>query len=160
PDPQIDPQSPDQQQQAPDAPADVAPPPAMPPAQTIRPDVAPPPAAPGLTIPQGTVVTVRTNQALSSDHNHAGDVFSATLQQPLIVRGIVVAQAGQAVTGRVVEAKRAGMVSGVSHLGVQLTALTAADGQIVPIDSQLLVQKGNTSHGRDAAAIAGTTAFG
>jgi hypothetical protein len=115
---------------------------------------------PPLTIQQGTVLTVRMNQALSSDHNQVGDVFFATLTQPVIVHGIVVAQSGQTVAGRVVEVKKAGMVSGVSHLGIQLTSLTFADGQNVPIESQLLVQKGPTSKGRDAAAIAGTTALG
>jgi len=115
---------------------------------------------PPLTIQQGAVLTVRINQALSSDHNQVGDVFSATLTQPVIVHGIVVARSGQTVVGRVMEAKKAGMVSGVSHLGIQMTSLTLADGQSVPIQSQLLVQKGPTSRGRDAAAIASTTALG
>jgi hypothetical protein len=115
---------------------------------------------PPLAIPEGTVLTVRINQALSSDHNRVGDVFSATLTQPVVVHGIVVAQNGQTVLGRVVEAKKAGMVSGVSHLGIQLTSLTIADGQNVPLESQLLVQKGPTSRGRDTAAIVGTTALG
>lgn len=115
---------------------------------------------PPLTIQQGTVLTVRMNQALSSDHNQVGDVFSAALTQPVVVHGIVVAQRGQTVVGQVVEAKKAGMVSGVSHLGIRLTSLTIADGQNVPIESQLLVQKGPTSKGRDAAAIASTTGLG
>jgi len=115
---------------------------------------------PPLAIQQGTVLSVRINQALSSDHNQVGDVFSATLTQPIVVHGIVIAQSGQIVVGRVVEAKRAGRVSGVSRLGMQLTSLTIADGQNVPIESQLLVQKGPTSRGRDAAAIAGITALG
>ena len=125
-----------------------------------RASATPAPFPPPLAIQQGAVLTVRINQALSSDHNQVGDVFYATLTQPVVVQGIVVAQSGQAVVGRVVEAKKAGMVSGVSHLGIQLTSLTIADGQNVPIESQLLVQKGPTSKGRDAAAIAGTTALG
>jgi len=92
---------------------------------------------PPLAIPEGTVLTVRINQALSSDQNRVGDVFSATLTQPVVVHGIVVAQSGQTVRGRVVEAKKAGMVSGVSHLGIQLTSLTIADGQNVPLESVL-----------------------
>jgi hypothetical protein len=115
---------------------------------------------PPLAIQEGTVLTVRINQALSSDHNRIGDVFPASLTQPVVVHGIVVAQRGQTVVGRVAEAKKAGMVSGVSHLGIQLTSLTIADGQNVPIESQLLVQKGPTSKGRDAAVIAGSTALG
>src|SRR5262249_20390388 len=113
-----------------------------------------------LTMRPGTILTVRINEPLSSDHNQVGDVFSATLTQPVIVLGIVVARYGQTVAGRVVEVKKAGMMSGVSRLGITLTNLTLVDGKTVPIQSQLLVQKGPTSVGRDATAVAATTGLG
>jgi len=116
--------------------------------------------SPPLTVRPGTILTIRINQSLSSDHNQVGDVFYATLAQPVIANGIVVAHGGQAVTGRVTEVKKAGRVSGVSHLGITLTSLTAADGQTVPIQSQLLIHQGSTSRGRDAAAVATTTGLG
>ena len=119
-----------------------------------------PMVSPPLTMKPGTTLTVRINEPLSSDHNRVGDVFSTTLTQPVIVLGIVVARYGQTVAGRVVEAKKAGRVSGVSRFGLTLTNLTLVDGQTVPIQSQLLVREGPTSVGRDAAAIAGTTGLG
>ena len=61
---------------------------------------------PQLTIPAGTYVTVRVNQVLSSDRNQPGDAFSATLVKPLVVNGVVVAQRGQTLGGRVAEARR------------------------------------------------------
>jgi len=72
----------------------------------------------------------------------------------------VIADRGQTVGGRVVEVKKAGRVEGVSHLGVQLTDLTLADGHPVPIQTKLFTKNGPTSQGRDAGAIAGTTATG
>ena len=105
-------------------------------------------------------MTVRLNQPLSSDHNQVGDVFSASLDQPVTVLGIVVAPRGQTVIGHVVEAKKAGRVHGVSRLGITLTDLNLVDGQTVAIQSQFLVRKGPTSRGRDAAVIAGTTGVG
>jgi hypothetical protein len=72
----------------------------------------------------------------------------------------VVAQAGQTVGGKVVEAKKAGRVEGVSHLGVQLTDLTLADGQPAPVQTQLFNRNGPTSVGRDVAAVGATTATG
>jgi len=113
-----------------------------------------------LTIPSGTYLTVRLNEALSSDRNQEGDLFTATLTQPVIANGVVVAQRGQTVGGRVAEAKKAGRVSGVSRLKLELTGLTLVDGQFVPVQSQLISLNGGTSHGRDAAAIIGTTGFG
>ncbi|MBV9081376.1 MAG: hypothetical protein JOZ62_01770, partial [Acidobacteriaceae bacterium] len=113
-----------------------------------------------LTIPAGTYVTVRINQVLSSDRNQKGDAFTATLAQPLVVNGIVVAEPGQTVAGQVTEAQKAGHIEGVARLGVQLTELTLVDGQQVPIRTQFISRSGPTSVGRDAAAIGGTTALG
>jgi hypothetical protein len=113
-----------------------------------------------LTIRPGTFVTVRINQALSSDRNQAGDAFAASLARPLVVDGVVVAQTGQMVGGRVTEAQKAGRVTGTSRLRVQLTDLTLVDGQQLPIQSQMIQRNGPTSVGRDAGAIAGTTALG
>jgi hypothetical protein len=121
----------------------------------------PPSSVPAhLTIKPGTYVTVRINQFLSSDRNQTGDAFAATLAQPLVVDGVVVAQRGQTVGGRVSEAQKAGRVEGTSRLGVQLTDLTLADGSSIPIQSQMINRNGPTSVGRDAAAIGGTTALG
>ncbi len=132
------------------------------PAAAPYPNQAPPPnfIPSQLTIKPGTYVTIRTNQWLSSDQNHVGDTFTATLEQPVIVDGIVVAQRGQSVFGRITEAQKAGMVEGTSRLGMQLTSLTLADGQQEPIQSRMINRSGPTSNGRDAAAIGGTTALG
>ncbi len=120
----------------------------------------PPLAPPQLTLQSGTFITVRINQALSSDRNHEGDAFTATLVRPIVIDGFVVAQPGQVIAGRVAEAKKAGEVKGVSHLAVQLTDLTLVDGQQVPVQSSLVTRAGPTSQGRDAAAIGTTTAVG
>jgi hypothetical protein len=113
-----------------------------------------------LTIKPGTFVTVRINEPLSSDRNQPGDAFSASLVKPLVVDGVVLAERGQTIGGRVSEAKKAGRVEGTSRLGVQLTELTMADGQQIPIQSQLISRSGGTSVGRDVGAVAGTTAVG
>src|SRR5271169_5480654 len=112
------------------------------------------PAPSQLTIKPGTFVTVRINQPLSSDRNQAGDAFSATLVNPLVVDGVVLAERGQTIGGRVSEAQKAGRVEGTSRLGVQLTELTLADGQQVPVQSQLITRSGGTSVGREVGAAA------
>ena len=121
---------------------------------------APQPVPAQLTIPAGTYITVRVNQLLSSDKNQVGDAFSATLVQPLVVNGVVVAEPGETVGGRVAEAKKAGHIEGVARLGLQLTTLTLVDGQQVPIQCQLISRSGPTSVGQDAGTIVGTTALG
>jgi len=158
-------------------PADVAPPPPdyqEPQAQTQAPPPpgryqTPPPAASypappvypsSVTIPAGTWLTVRVDQALSSDKNHEGDYFRGTLVQPVVINGLVVAPRGQSVTGVVTEAKKAGRVEGTSRLGLELTELGLTDGRQLPVKTTLTERRGNTSYGRDAAAIGVTTGTG
>jgi hypothetical protein len=118
------------------------------------------PLPPTVKLPAGVFVTVRIDQMLSSDKNQPGDGFSATLVRPLIADGVIVAQRGQLLGGRVTETQKAGRVKGVSRLAVQLTDLTLVDGQQLPIKTDLTGLRGPTSNGRDAAAIAGTTMTG
>lgn len=113
-----------------------------------------------LVLQPGSVLTVRIDQALSSDRNKPGDSFSATLTQPVVVQGIVVAQRGQTVTGTVVEVERAHGFSGTSQLRLALTRLVLVDGQNVPIHTQLLNHRGRSSTGRDVGAVGVTTATG
>jgi hypothetical protein len=122
----------------------------------------PPPAniPPQLTISPGTFLTVRVNQLLSSDHNQAGDAFSASLVNPIVVNGIVVADRGQTIQGRVSEAQKAGRISGTSRLGVELTDLSLVDGDQVPLHSSLVNRNGRTSEGRDAVGIGAATGIG
>ena len=130
--------------------------------QNMRNEV-PPPAyglPPEVTIKPGTFVTVRMNQGLSSDRNQQGDIFTATLAQPIVMDGVVVAQRGQTVMGQVAEARKAGRVEGTSRLGLQLTGLTLADGNQVNVQSSLVNRNGQTSVGNDVAAVGTTTAVG
>lgn len=119
-----------------------------------------PPAPAQLSLPAGSWITVRISQPLSSDHNQPGDAFTATLAQPLVANGIVIARRGQTVAGRVAEAEKAGRVKGTSRLGLQLTELSLVDGQQVPLRTQLVDRKGDTSIGRDAGAVGATTGIG
>ncbi len=120
----------------------------------------PPPVPAQLTIAPGTFFTVRVNQVLSSDRNQSGDAFSATLVKPIVVNGVIVADRGQVIEGRVSEAKKAGRVSGVSHLGLELTDLTLVDGSQVPVKTELVSRNGTTSEGRDAVGIGAATGIG
>ncbi|HKT11118.1 MAG TPA: BON domain-containing protein, partial [Terriglobia bacterium] len=54
-----------------------------------------------LHLTSGTMISVRLNQELSSDRNKSGDAFTATLEQPVVVNGWVVARRGQTIEGRV-----------------------------------------------------------
>lgn len=121
----------------------------------------PPPRVPHtVTIPAGALVSVRLSEELSSDRNQAGDKFAATLDRPLEVDGFVIAERGARVQGKVVEARKAGRVSGVSALAVQLVSLHTSDGQDVALNTEQFTKEGPTSHGSDAKKIGAGAALG
>src|SRR5262245_19778878 len=98
-----------------DAPASVAPtaPAAAP--STPKPVAAAParPAAPRtFEVPEGTELTVVLINPISTATNKAGDNFTASLAEPIVVGGQTVAARGELVNGRVVDAEGSGRVSG------------------------------------------------
>jgi hypothetical protein len=125
-----------------------------------RPADAGPPPLGNLTIPAGTWIKIRVDEPVSSDRNQQGDVFTATLAAPLVADGIVVARRGQSVAGVVAEAQKAGHIKGTSRLALELTEITLADGRQVTVRTRLTGRSGDTSVGRDAAAIATATGTG
>jgi len=123
-----------------------------------RPNYGPLPSE--VTLRPGTYVSVRINQPLSSDRNQPGDPFTGTLMQPVVVDGLVVAQRGQTVYGRVAEAQRA-KSDRPSRLGLELVQMTLADGTQAPVRSQLVGrQGGRTPTGQQVGTVATTTAVG
>jgi hypothetical protein len=113
-----------------------------------------------LTIPAGTVIQVRSTDWLSSEKSQTGDVFIATLVQPIVVDGWVVMRRNQNIIGHVTDAKKAPRGGGVSKLQLDLNQLTLVDGQLVPVQTTLLNASAGTSNGRSAAAIGLTTGTG
>lgn len=113
-----------------------------------------------VTLRPGTYVSVRINQPLSTDHNHVGDVFTASLMQPLVADGIVLANRGQLAYGRIGELEKQN-ADHPSRLGLQLTSISLADGTQVPVTSQLVTGQGGSTPGAvQAGTVVGTTAVG
>jgi hypothetical protein len=137
------------------------PPPADPQPQGAPAAAAYPQVPPTLTVPAGTVIAVRVSEYLSSDQNHAGDMFGVTLDQPLIVDGWVVARRGQAAYGRVAVAQKSKAGGGSSRLGVELSELTVVDGQQVPVQTQFSqASGGGPNNGQNVATVGVTTGIG
>lgn len=127
--------------------------------QTASTPAAAPPSE-SLVIPAGTWIRIRVDQPLSGDRSAAGDTFSATLSQPLVADGFVVARRGQIIEGRVTEAVKAGKRSGTSRLGFELITLSLVDGRQIPVRTQLMEFSGGKSVGRDVAAAGTATGTG
>lgn len=77
-----------------------------------------------LVIPEGTHITVRLGETLSSNHSQAGQDFSATVAEPVVVDGRTVIEAGAPARGTVVDAKGMGHFKGGAMLHVRLVAVS------------------------------------
>ena len=89
--------------------------------------VASPPPAPEprrITIPAGTVITVRTIDPIDTSRNRPGEQFTATLESPVVVGNSVVIQRGGDARVRLVQSASAGRLTGTSELQLELIGLT------------------------------------
>jgi hypothetical protein len=120
----------------------------------------PPPPPRTVTIPAGTILTIRTIQTLSSKSNSAGDTFSGTLDQPLVLEDMIIAERGSRVEGRVTEVSESGRVKGLAQLSVTLTKINTSDGQTVAVDTQDFQVEAEKSTKSDATKIGIATGIG
>jgi len=113
-----------------------------------------------VTVPAGTLISVRMDETLSSERNQSGDSFRAVLDKPLAVDGVVVAERGARVSGRVIDSQRAGRVKGVALLTMELTQLNTSDGQKVKIQTETFNKHGDSSKKSDGVKIGAAAAIG
>ncbi len=118
---------------------------------------APPPAPPKqYTIDPGTTLSIRMVDSINSGRNHAGDMFHATLDSPVMVGETVVIPEGADVIGRVVEVKDAGHFAGKPELALELTNISV-NGNKYTIKTDQYHQAGK-SRGASTAKTVGTGA--
>jgi hypothetical protein len=113
-----------------------------------------------IVIPKGTVIAVRTTTALSTKSAVGGASFNATLEEPVVAEGKVIAPKGAEVTGRIVESDRGGRVKGVASLSVRLTALEMEDGYKLDIVTGVYTKDAPTSKKSDAVKVGVASGIG
>ena len=106
-------------------------------------------------IPEGTRVSVRLGQTISSDKARSGDTWTGTLHEKIVVDGETVARRGDPVVGKVVEAKASGRLSGTALLELQLTSVNG-----IPVVTDTISSEGQSHKGRDVKAGGGGAVAG
>jgi hypothetical protein len=117
----------------PAAPVTPTPAPVAPPA--LAPAPVPVPTPRQVTLRTGMTIPVRLDESVSTDRSVAGDTFQASLAEPLAVDGLVIAEKGARVTGRIVDSQKAGNVTGAAILELGLANLMTSDGQRVTVST-------------------------
>jgi hypothetical protein len=109
-----------------------------------------------LDVPSGTRITVRMGSELSTDKDQAGDPWSGTLSEDVLVGNTVAWAAGTTVSGVVAQSTPAGrLASGKGGLGIRLTTV-GRNG----VDAGTYLVVGDNLGKRDAKFIGGTAALG
>ena len=104
-------------------------------------------------------VSVRLLDTLSSANSKAGDRFTATLTEPLIMDGRIVARKDTRVSGEVRDAVSSGRLSHPALLTLTLTGVASAAGQY-PIATGDLTVKADSHAKRDVLIIGGSSGAG
>ncbi len=97
-----------------------------------------------LTLPAGTLLTVQLEDALSTAKVHAGDVFRASIADPLPIDRDLLLEPGTPVTGRVEsvrsQAVRPGLLPGSGYFRLTLSSMTVAGRQLALQTSSLFAR--------------------
>ena len=102
-------------------------------------------------LPEGTPIPVRLLSTISSVSAHAGDAFTATIDEAVEVEGLTLISRGTPATGRVLEAKPARRSLEPGYLRIVLVSLNL-DGKEVMIETSSIFAKGSSREDRSAAA--------
>ena len=129
----------------------------------LRPDPAAEPknrAPQTVTIPSGTVLAVRLRQLISTDRQAVGDPFAATLDQPIVIDGFVIADKGSNVRGKITSLDAPGRVKGRAAISLELTEINTTDGQRVDIRTDTYRSEAASGAKGDAAKVGAGAVIG
>ena len=110
-------------------------------------------------IPRGTRVRVRIDQEVDTRHNRAGDRFSATLYEPVVVSGATVLPTGTRFRGHLVASKSSGRLRGRAVLGLTLDSFRY-NGRDYRIDTSGAYRESGSHKRRNFALIGGGGGLG
>jgi hypothetical protein len=111
------------------------------------------------TLFAGSIISVRMVTSLSTESNHTGDLFTATLDSNLAAGNIIVARRGATVHGVVTKCDNARRLVGRSELQVELTDIVI-NGTAVPISTNGFQQAGSSEGANTARKTAGGAGLG
>jgi BON domain len=120
---------------------------------------APTPPPPPVVVPAGTVLTIRTNQALSTKTTTLGSVFTGSMMTPITIQGVLAIPAGSEVVGTVREVKKAGRFKGGAVLSLSLHSVNV-NGHTYNIVTDLLGHQSKGKGKRTAAMVGGGAGAG
>jgi hypothetical protein len=112
-----------------------------------------------IVIAEGTAITIRMGETVSSKNSSAGQGFSATVAEPVLVDGKPVIEKGATAHGSVVDAKSMGHFKGGALLEVRLDSVTI-HGKETPVQTAMIARSLKGKGKRSAGFIGGGAGAG
>jgi hypothetical protein len=117
------------------------------------------PARTSVTVPAGTVITVRLDESVGSKISQPGQPFSATVAHDIQVEGNTVIASGATASGVVVDAKPLGRFKGGAVLQLKLTSLSVR-GNDVAVDTSSILKTATGKGKRTGVMVGGGAGLG
>jgi hypothetical protein len=134
------------------------PPPPPPPPPPPAPAPAPPPPMQA-TLPAGLTITVRLIDAIDVDKTAAGEMFRASLDDPIIVNGQVVVPRGAPAMLEAAKVEQSGKMSGSDKITLKLNTITIKNREYQVVASYA-EQKGSGEGKKTTKKIVGGAGLG
>ena len=112
-----------------------------------------------VTVPQGTLLQLRTSEPVNSKRAKDGQPVQFTVIRDVAIGNVLAIPRGATVHGVVTEIKRAGALEGSPELALTLTSLEMG-GQSYPLETSQFKVKGPGKGGRSANNMIGGTMLG
>ena len=129
------------------------------PAPSLLPTPAPPPPPREVEVAAGMTITIRMIDGVDSSVNNPGEIFHASLENPIVVDDDVVVPKGADVYVRLVSASSAGKFSGKSELHLELIKLESR-GRSYSLVSSTYSLSGDSRGKNTAEKVGGGAALG
>jgi len=122
-----------------------------------------------ITVPVGTSFEIITNSEINTKKNHVGEIFTATLNQPISVGTDIVIPAGSEVFGQVTYSEDAGRVGRNAIMEIKFTSVKPPYGNKIPMMGKIVtkdktgVLRGGSLKNqlvKNVSSVAATTAGG
>ncbi len=115
-----------------------------------RPDVGLPPFRDTLSLPAGTMITVRLQNALVAGHPDDAGSFDALVDSSVVVEGNTIVPRGTSVIGRIEGARASNVDRNQGYVRLTLESLSLA-GRRLPLQTSSLFARGNAGDTGDTA---------
>jgi hypothetical protein len=105
-----------------------------------------------VTVPSGTVLSIKLASSVSSDKSKVEDPVRGSLAKAVVVKGTTAVPAGSPVSGSVLEAKEAGRVKGLASVAFRFDRLSV-ENETHNIRTARIAREAKPTKGEDAKKV-------